>query len=194
MRQRLLSSGLLSVRAQIMSTDGLEKSLISYIAASANARQVLSQFRGMEISALDVQRALCDRLGIDESNSSALLSHNLSTESILQLLVDFDFRRFHPEVLAEIELIDPVIPTSIPRLLTEQTVKVKGEVWQVHKNDADPFPSNPHAHNYDAGVVLHLGTGEMFDRNRNSKGLIGKKALKTLRDQLKGVELPALEP
>src|SRR5207237_6227170 len=37
---------------------------------------------------------------------------------------------------------------GIPILLTEAQVKLQGEIWIVHKNDADPFPSNPHAHNY----------------------------------------------
>ena len=43
-------------------------------------------------------------------------------------------------------------------------VKVKGECWIIHKNDRDPFPSNPHAHNYDsfAAYGLDLGTGRLY--------------------------------
>jgi len=175
-----------------MSINEWEASLNRYIAASSTARQFLSQLRGEEITAFDIQRALCQHLGIDEENPGDLLSQDFTAEAILKLLIDFDFSKFHPEVLAEVVLEVPLIQDHIPRLLTEQTVKIKGEVWQVHKNDADPFPSNPHAHNYDAGIVLHLGTGEMFDRHRNSKGRIGKKGLEAIRAKLKGLTLPQL--
>jgi hypothetical protein len=96
-------------------------------------------------------------------------------------------------VLAEIELEEGILPEEIPRLLTEKTVKLKGEIWQIHKNDVDPFPSVPHAHNYDAGITLHLGTGEFFNSNRMSVGKIGKKNLVALRGKLKGLTLPPLD-
>jgi hypothetical protein len=28
----------------------------------------------------------------------------------------------------------------------EKDYRVSGEVWRVHKGDADPYPSKPHAH------------------------------------------------
>lgn len=31
-------------------------------------------------------------------------------------------------------------------VLVQKDYKVEGCVWQVHKTDADPFPSRPHAH------------------------------------------------
>ena len=108
-------------------------------------------------------------------------------------LSNFDFRKFHPEVLAEFISEEPLIPEGIPRLLTEQTVKVKGEVWRIHKNDVDPFPSVPHAHNYESGVVLHLGSGEMFDKNRQSIGNIGCKKLLRVRGKLGSLTLPTTE-
>lgn len=50
----------------------------------------------------------------------------------------------------------------------EKDYRVKGEVWRVHKGDADPFPSKPHAHCVGGakrfvGLTLHLGTGELFN-------------------------------
>jgi len=114
-------------------------------------------------------------------------------KKIISLLRNFDFRKFHPEVLAEFASEVPLIPEDIPRLLTEQTVKVKGEIWRVHKNDADPFPSVPHAHNYESGVVLHLGSGEMFNKNRQSIGSIGCKKLLQVRSKLSGLTLPSTE-
>lgn len=60
------------------------------------------------------------------------------------------------------------------RYLVEKDFKVSGEVWRVHKNDADPFPSVPHAHCIGGkdrfiGCTLHLGTGEVF-KGRKSLG------------------------
>ena len=168
----------------------LIQELVSFISAAAQARQVLSQFRGMEIEAIDIQNALTQVLQAKDEYD--LLHRGLSGGEIIALLLDFDFRIFHPEVTQLVILSESILPENIPRLLTEQTVKVKGEVWRIHQDDKDPFPSNPHAHNYEAGVKLHLGTGELFDRNNHPKGNIGKKRLTTLRGQIK-IPLPPLE-
>lgn len=175
-----------------LSTNELEKKLISYIAASTHARPVLSQLHGMEIEPIDIQKSLCSVLGVDEINPTELLERQLTTDQIVELLHSFDFKKYHPEVIIEVELKEGIIPDGTARLLTEKTVKVKGEVWRVHKNDADTWPSNPHAHNFDAGLKLHLGTGELFDNNRKSVGHIGKKKLKAVRDKLGNIKLPAL--
>jgi hypothetical protein len=170
--------------------DDIEQRLIAYIEASQAARTVLSELHGLELTGLDIQSALAETLNIPDNPPHGLLDQGLTSSRIVGLLRSFDFRRFHPEVLGEVTLDEPLIPSDLPRLLTEKTVKIKGEVWQVHKNDVDPFPSNPHAHNYDAGVVLDLGTGEMYDRNRKSLGPIGCKKLLRLRDELSSFALP----
>lgn len=53
------------------------------------------------------------------------------------------------------------------RHILEEDYRVKGEVWRVHKSDADPYPSNPHAHCVGGtqrfiGCTLHLGTAELY--------------------------------
>src|SRR5260221_7816247 len=53
----------------------------------------------------------------------------------------------------------------------EEDFKVAGDIWRVHKNDADPFPSIPHAHCVGGkqryvGCTLHLGTGELFRKRQ----------------------------
>ncbi|MGR4927243.1 hypothetical protein ACIPUD_10585 [Bradyrhizobium sp. CAR08] len=53
------------------------------------------------------------------------------------------------------------------RELIQKDYRVGGEVWRVHKYDADPFPSSPHAHCVDGrkrwvGLKLHMGTAELF--------------------------------
>jgi hypothetical protein len=49
----------------------------------------------------------------------------------------------------------------------EKDYRVGGEVWRVHKNDPDPYPSRPHAHCIGGrqrflGCKLHLGTRQLF--------------------------------
>lgn len=56
-------------------------------------------------------------------------------------------------------------------MILEEDYRVGGEVWRVHKNDADPYPSRPHAHCIDGsrrfvGCKLHLGTGRLFAPNK----------------------------
>lgn len=51
-------------------------------------------------------------------------------------------------------------------MLYYQKVKVKaaGAVWYIHRYDADPFPSNPHAHNAEQNVKLDLSNGKCYGR------------------------------
>jgi hypothetical protein len=55
--------------------------------------------------------------------------------------------------------------------ILEEDYRVAGEVWRVHKGDADPYPSKPHAHciagaNRFVGLTLHLGTAELYDKRK----------------------------
>jgi hypothetical protein len=55
-------------------------------------------------------------------------------------------------------------------MILEEDYRVGGEVWRVHKSDADPYPSRPHAHCIDGcrrfvGCKLHLGTRQLFAPN-----------------------------
>lgn len=61
--------------------------------------------------------------------------------------------------------------TGDGRHILEEDYRVSGEVWRVHKSDADPYPSNPHAHCVGGsqrfvGRTLHLGTAELFDKRK----------------------------
>lgn len=53
----------------------------------------------------------------------------------------------------------------------EADLRVNGVVWRVHKSDADPYPSKPHAHCIAGakrflGYTLHLGTAQLFEKRR----------------------------
>jgi hypothetical protein len=168
----------------------IEQRLIAYISASSSARAVLSEIHGLELNAFDIQSALEQVLDIHENPPLGLLDKGLSSSQIVEELNSFDFKKFKSEILAELIEEEPLIPENIPRLLTEQTIKTKGEIWQIHKSDVDAFPSVPHAHNYETGVVLHLGSGDMYDRNRIKIGAVGCKKLLLIRGKLKGISLP----
>ena len=51
----------------------------------------------------------------------------------------------------EVEFTESPVPDETRRRLNEITVRKDGCVWRVHKNDADGFPSRPHAHNVESG-------------------------------------------
>ena len=174
-----------------MDFETVEARLIAFIEALSQAQGVLSQYQGSEISKSDIQTALAEKLAIADKDIVDLIHKELTAEKIVELLKSFNFAKYHPEIIAEIELEESILPPGIPKLITEQTVKVKGEIWQVHKNDADPFPSIPYAHNYASGVSLHLGTGDLF-KKRASAGQISCKTLESIRGKLTKFTLPEL--
>jgi hypothetical protein len=98
------------------------------------------------------------------------------------------------EVLGSVELDHSPIPDGCCRRLDEVTIKRHGEVWQIYVNDADPFPSNPHAHNGESGLKLHLGNGELFLGASNTGKSVVRKDLLAIRQQAeaKGIGLPPL--
>jgi len=160
-----------------------------YLQEAKKARLALSEILGIEIEAFEFQKALCVCLGI-ENDPFYILQKPLNKSEMVAIVKDYPFSQSNPEVLCEFIEAPPLIPESVPRVLTERTLRIKGEVWRIHKSDVDPFPSVPHAHNYESGVVLHLGSGEMFDTNRKCIGSIGAKQLTRIRGLLKEKEVP----
>jgi len=60
--------------------------------------------------------------------------------------------------------------------LKKATVRDDGNLWIIHQNDADPKPSNPHAHNYEDNLKLDLYNGNLFRKTK----LVGKLKAKEL--------------
>ena len=98
------------------------------------------------------------------------------------------------EPIAEIEFETSPIPDGVRRYLEEVTIKRDGCIWRIHKNDADPFPSNPHAHNIESGLTLDLSTGALYLGRKNSGKNISRKHLDFIRTKAKakGITLPTL--
>jgi hypothetical protein len=107
---------------------------------------------------------------------------------MVEILVARDFSK--PIQMEEVSLEESILPAGFPKLLTEGVIKHKGEKWEIHKYDKDSFPSNPHAHNYDANVKLHLGTGELFNSKREAIGKLKSRELQAIRGKVKNIELP----
>lgn len=76
------------------------------------------------------------------------------------------------------------------RAFIEKDYRVNGEVWRVHKSDADPFPSIPHAHCVHGparykGCTLHLGTRELFRKRTGLGRYMSKKHFAALIEQIR---------
>jgi hypothetical protein len=63
--------------------------------------------------------------------------------------------------------------------------KVGGYIWRVHKSDPDRWPSDPHAHDYNAGVKLDVESGYVYDvRTRKQVAKISKSELVEIRREI----------
>jgi len=165
--------------------------LNAYLEASAKAQECLQVASPISLAQLDIQLGLMDVLGIEDE--CELLALDLTWDDIVKLLKGYDFKRHHREVLMDIELEESIIPNGTVRLLLEAKIKHKGEKWTIYKNDADPFPSNPHAHNYESGLKLHLGNGALYLKNKVVNH-ISKKNLRLLRSKIsrRNIKLPEM--
>ncbi len=83
--------------------------------------------------------------------------------------------------------------------LNEADYRVGGDVWRVHKGDADPFPSKPHAHliagqKRFVGCKLHLGTAELYNGTRGLGRFLYKhqfeRLITLIRPKFPDVKLP----
>jgi hypothetical protein len=83
--------------------------------------------------------------------------------------------------------------------IVEDDYRVAGEVWRVHKADADPFPSSPHAHCIGGakrfiGCKLHLGTAELYQGTRPLGRVLAprnfERLIELIRPKFPGIILP----
>jgi len=62
----------------------------------------------------------------------------------------------------------------------EQRFRLRGHIWDFHRYDADPFPSQPHGHDVEDGCKLSLHNGLIYDPR--TKRVIGRESLSSLRE------------
>lgn len=159
-----------------------------FLAASEQAAATLSQIRRQQITVAQVQEALACTLKLDDQFD--LLALNLDSEKMLNVLGSFDFRWLSP--IAQVSFDSSIIPEGVPIRFVEALIKHRNEIWLVYQNDADPFPSQPHAHNGENDLKLHLGNGNLY-RKREVVGKIRFKDLMVIREKLAHITLPPLE-
>lgn len=165
--------------------------IAAFIQSAMSATDSLSVSMRTQLKYVDIQDALMEVLGTESPGD--LLTRHFTPNGIVSLLAKYDFRRLRPELIEDIRVEHSIVPQGTQQRLPEVTVRSKGEIWRVHKNDADPWPSNPHAHNLETGLKLHLGTGELFLKRRSIGKRIRKKDLKAIRSKIRNCKLPPLE-
>jgi hypothetical protein len=100
--------------------------------------------------------------------------------------LDLDSDRCY-EALSKFDLLEVKFESEegiVPKRFLLQykvRVKFKGQTWIIHSYDADPFPSNPHAHCLDQNIKLDLSTGSLY-RKRRFIGKIKTKDLRQIRE------------
>jgi hypothetical protein len=137
-----------------------------------------------------VENALVEVLALDDSTD--LLDLDLKRDEILLTVEDYDFLKLFPVLLAEVVFEKSIIPPSAPQRLEEQRVRHHGQIWQINLNDADPFPSNPHAHNLESGYKMDLSTGRLFLGRRDVGEKVSRKELLAIRKKARHPSLPPL--
>ncbi|MGZ8935686.1 MAG: hypothetical protein ACXW04_12385 [Methylobacter sp.] len=148
----------------------------------------IERAHSFRITELDLLLALKEATG---KELKELALQEWSDKSIANTIIDTKIAKTLPMVAEEVVVMESVIPLDVIRNINEEHVKFKGEKWVVHKNDPDPFPSDPHAHNYEAGLKLHLGNVELY-RGSKCVGKIPVRKFIELRSLFKSVSLPTL--
>lgn len=162
-----------------------------FIKEGEEARELLEKEISHELTFLNIQLALAEKLGYTPEDSTRTASHKLTAVQIFEMLKEYDFN--FPIESETITLEETILPKGAIRRIDEQTVKSKGEIWVIHKYDKDPFPSNPHAHNEETGQKLDLSNGDLYDsKNNYLKTNISKKNLLLLRNKVTKINLPKL--
>lgn len=164
-------------------------SISSYVNALDKCAEHASANVGYAVPPYVLESALSEITGTDPRT----LHIRFSSESeISEKVKDRDFSKDYPRPF-RIRLDEHAIPVERLAKSEERRIKVNGEIWVVHKYDADPFPSSPHAHNYQTKMKLHLGSGELF-RGRSNVGTISSGTLNSIRSQIGNtIPLPPLE-
>ena len=118
-----------------------------------------------------------------------IIFKGLDSEKIVQMMLAYHDR--YGEAVTGIRFFDTILPDEcFADVLEKATIKVNGEVWIIYAGDKDPFPSSPHAHNYDAQLKVDLGSGGLY-RKRELTGKMRIKELMKLREKIKE-RLPSL--
>lgn len=96
-------------------------------------------------------------------------------DSAKNSLLLFNFETLNQQIILPKE----IVPEEYVMMIKVQ-IKSNGLIWFIHRYDADPFPSDPHAHQIDNNIKLDLSNGKCY-RKREYLFSISKKELKAIR-------------
>lgn len=113
---------------------------------------------------------------------------DISYEEARTELLEFDFNMLLNLVEVEEERIPPSFVTK-----KKARFKHKGTVWVIHRYDADPFPSLPHAHNMELNHKLDLSTGKCYEKKQFIYSF-SKRDLLEIRERASKVSKEQLPP
>lgn len=115
--------------------------------------------------------------------------HPITKPEIDNVVDNYDFNQLRNEITFDFK-----IPNEIVVLETKVKLKNNGKIFIIHKNDADPFPSNPHAHWIDSNLKIDLSNGKCYHIRKHISTL-SKKEFHELRFKARnlGVKLPELD-
>jgi hypothetical protein len=144
-------------------------------------RKVISTEQVLWALCIDLNNTI-DELCARQWDEVTLISELVKCESIVEL----------PEVLGSLTFECSIVPDGVVHAVLDEFVRHDGEQWFIHKHDADPFPSNPHAHNYEKALKLHLGNGTLYV-GREPAGQLSRKVFMAFRAKVRHIALPKLE-
>ena len=114
---------------------------------------------------------------------------DITYDEAKRILSKFDFNTINNLI----ETNEEIIPRDL-LIQFKVRIKSKGLIWIIHKNDTDPFPSNPHAHEIENNIKLDLSNGKCY-KKRQLMYSIKKRDLLIIRDKASKIfkgELPKL--
>jgi hypothetical protein len=146
--------------------------------------------RKLHVEYVQVLAAVMDAYG--ERNPENLCSQGLTEAGLIAKLAGHPFDA--PRILGSIEAPDLDIPGGIGRIYAALN-RGAGREWEILSYPADPFPSDPYAHNEAEDVSLDLATGALY-HDRQYVHKLFRKDLAAFRAKLSerypGIVLPPL--
>jgi hypothetical protein len=170
--------------------DGLSKTTLADIQSSLASH--FDTFYSWEIKKGHIAEALFllfEESGKLEDFVDVLFIH-IEYDDALKLLSDFNFNILQNKI----ETDEEIIPDNF-LMKFKIRIKSKGLIWIIHRNDLDPYSSNPHAHQISNNIKLDLSNGKCYKKG-NHIHTIKRKELISFREEaskkFKG-ELPELK-
>lgn len=149
-----------------------------------------SKIKSKSITRSDIFDAiyLCLADKLDWENQLDFWYLDINYEEAKNTLENFNFKILFCKIESNKEIINQDLLMN-----TKTQIKSNGLIWVIHKYDADPFPSRPHAHELLNGIKLDLSNGKCY-RKTKLVDTIKKKELIIIRNQAsKNFDLPKLE-